>query len=46
MLSLDLPAARKVIAHLVLNPEATPSPAALAALDDVLVAWHRAGVAC
>ncbi|MYW03348.1 hypothetical protein [Streptomyces sp. SID3343] len=44
VLSLDLPAVRKLVIHLVLNAEVGPE--ARAACDDVLAAWRRAGVAC
>jgi hypothetical protein len=43
VLSLDLPAARTLVSHLVLSPEAS---AKRAALDEVIAAWRRAGVAC
>jgi hypothetical protein len=42
--TLDLPAARTLVTRLALNTGL--SPAALAALDDVLTAWRTAGVAC
>ncbi|WP_406291984.1 hypothetical protein [Embleya sp. NBC_00896] len=45
VLTLDLPAARTLVAHLVLNP-GSGSPEARAALDEVLLAWRGAGVAC
>ncbi|MDQ1033608.1 hypothetical protein QFZ75_000024 [Streptomyces sp. V3I8] len=42
VLSLDLPAARTLITHLVLNPDVGPE--ARSAYDDVRAAWRRAGV--
>lgn len=44
VLTLDLPAARKLVARLLLSPEA--SPESQADLDEVRAAWNRAGVAC
>lgn len=45
VLSLDLPAARTLLIHLALNPEAVP-PEARSAYHDIQAAWRRAGVAC
>ncbi|MFD4257685.1 hypothetical protein ACFWR9_08635 [Streptomyces sp. NPDC058534] len=42
--SLDLPAARQFVSHLALG--LGTSPEKRAALDEVLAAWKRAGVAC
>ncbi|MGK5631834.1 hypothetical protein [Streptomyces sp. URMC 123] len=44
VLSLDLPAARTLVTHLVLNSKASPESGA--ARDEVLAAWRRAGIAC
>jgi len=44
VLSLDLPAARTLITHLALNPEAGPE--ARSAYANVRAAWRRAGVVC
>ncbi|CAM5286907.1 hypothetical protein GCM10010329_85830 [Streptomyces spiroverticillatus] len=44
VLTLDLPAARPLITHLVLKTEVSQEDRA--ALDDVLEAWREAGVAC
>ncbi|MGK5631761.1 hypothetical protein [Streptomyces sp. URMC 123] len=41
--SLDLPAVRTLVTHLVLNSEAGPE--SWAACDEVLAAWRRAGIA-
>lgn len=45
VLTLDLPAARRLMTNLVLNPEAV-GPEAKSTFDEVLLAWRRAGVAC
>jgi hypothetical protein len=44
VLTLDLPAAHTLMARLALNVQLGPDN--LTALDDVLAAWRRAGVAC
>ncbi|GAB2891318.1 hypothetical protein [Streptomyces mayteni] len=44
VLTLDLPATRELVTHLVLT--SAPSPETRAALDEVLAAWRRAGVPC